>query len=39
MRKLREMLPRVRDGRLATDLSAILRSHEVNIALANDAAK
>jgi hypothetical protein len=39
VRKLREKLPRVRDGRLHTDLSAMLRSHEVNIALANEAAK
>jgi hypothetical protein len=39
VRKLREMLPRVRDDRLHVDLSAMLRSHEVNIDLANDAGK
>jgi hypothetical protein len=37
-RKLREMLPRVRDNRLHTDLSEMLRSHEANIALADDVA-
>lgn len=37
VRKLREMLPRIRDGGLHADLSAMLRSHEINIALANDA--
>jgi nitronate monooxygenase len=37
-RKLREVLPRVRDDRLYTDLSEMLRSHEVNIDLANDVA-
>jgi hypothetical protein len=37
-RKLRDMLPRVRDNRLHADLSEMLRSHEVNIALANDLA-
>lgn len=36
VRKLREMLPRVRDDRLHTDLAEMLRSHETNIALAND---
>jgi len=35
-RKLREMLPRVRDDRLHADLTEMLRSHEANIALAND---
>jgi hypothetical protein len=39
VRKLREMLPRVRDDRLHVDLSAMLRSHEVNIDLVNDAGK
>ena len=34
VRKLREMLPRVRDNSLHTDLSEMLRSHEANIALA-----
>jgi hypothetical protein len=34
VRKLREMLPRVRDDRLHADLSEMLRSHEDNIALA-----
>lgn len=38
VRKLRDMLPRVRDSRLHADLSEMLRSHEVNIALANDLA-
>jgi hypothetical protein len=38
VRKLREMLPRVRDNRLHTDLTEMLRSHEANIALANDVA-
>lgn len=37
VRKLREMLPRVRNDRLHADLSAMLRSHEVNIALADNA--
>ena len=36
VRKLREMLPRVRNDLLHADLSAMLRSHEVNIALANN---
>jgi uncharacterized protein DUF6306 len=35
VRKLREMLPRVRDDRLHRDLAEMLRSHEANIALAN----
>jgi len=34
VRKLREMLPRVRDNRLHSDLAEMLRSHEANIALA-----
>ena len=34
-RKLREILPRVRDDRLHADLAEMLRSHEVNIARAN----
>lgn len=37
VRKLRELLPRVRDDRLHADLAEMLRSHETNIALANDA--
>jgi Domain of unknown function (DUF6306) len=36
LRKLREMLPRVRNHRLHADLSAMLRSHEANIALADN---
>jgi nitronate monooxygenase len=35
VRKLREMLPRVRDGGLHADLSEMLLSHEANIELAN----
>lgn len=38
-RKLRELLPRVRDERLNADLAEMLRSHEINIALANEALK
>lgn len=38
VRKLREMLPRVRDDRLHADLTDMLRSHEANIALATDVA-
>jgi nitronate monooxygenase len=38
VRKLREMLPRVRNDQLHADLSEMLRSHEANIALANEAA-
>jgi hypothetical protein len=38
VRKLREMLPRVRDNQLHTDLTEMLRSHEANIALAADVA-
>jgi len=36
VRKLREMLPRVRSDQLHADLSEMLRAHEANIALAND---
>lgn len=36
VRKLREMLPRVRRDRLHADLSEMLRSHEVNITLADE---
>jgi hypothetical protein len=36
VRKLREMLPRVREDRLHADLAEMLRSHEVKFALAND---
>ncbi|QXX76612.1 hypothetical protein MHY1_p00134 (plasmid) [Methylovirgula sp. HY1] len=35
VRKLRDMLPRVRDEALRSDLTEMLRSHETNIALAN----
>jgi hypothetical protein len=35
VKKLREMLPRVRDDRLHADLTEMLRSHEANIARAN----
>jgi hypothetical protein len=38
VRKLREMLPRVRGDRLHPDLSEMLRSHEANIALAAEVA-
>jgi hypothetical protein len=38
VRKLHEMLPRVRDNRLHADLAAMLRSHEANIALARNVA-
>jgi hypothetical protein len=34
VRKLRELLPRIRDDSLHADLTEMLRSHEVNIALA-----
>lgn len=37
VRRLREMLPRVRDDALHADLAEMLRSHETNIALANNA--
>ena len=36
VRRLRELLPRVRDNSLHTDLSEMLRSHEANIALATE---
>jgi hypothetical protein len=36
VRKLREMMPRVRDSQLHTDLTEMLQSHEANIALATD---
>ena len=36
VRKLREMLPRVRNDRLYADLSGMLRSHEANVALAKN---
>lgn len=36
VRKLREMLPRVRDDGLHADLNEMLRAHEANIALANE---
>jgi hypothetical protein len=35
VRKLREILPRVRDDRLHADFAEMLQSHEANIALAN----
>ena len=35
VRKLKEILPRVRDDRLHADLAEMLRSHEENIARAN----
>ncbi|MDE2465665.1 MAG: hypothetical protein KGO02_18410 [Alphaproteobacteria bacterium] len=38
VRKLREILPRVRDNQLHSDLSEMLRSHEANIALADELA-
>jgi uncharacterized protein DUF6306 len=38
VRKLREMLPRVRSDRLHADLYEMLRSHEANIALAAEVA-
>src|SRR5665213_2081053 len=34
VRKLRDMLPRLQGGRLHADLAEMLRSHEINIALA-----
>ena len=37
VRKLRDMLPRVREDALHTDLADMLRSHEVNIALTDKA--
>jgi hypothetical protein len=36
VRKLREMLPRVRDNRLHADLSEMLRWHEANVVLAGE---
>ena len=36
VRKLREILPRVRDDRLHADFAEMLQSHEANIALANN---
>jgi len=36
VRKLREALPRVRDGGLHADLAEMLRSHESNIARASE---
>jgi hypothetical protein len=38
VRKLREMLPRIRSDRLHADLSEMLRSREANIALAAEVA-
>ena len=39
VRKLREMLPRVRDDRLHADLAEMLQSHEANVARTNDAVR
>lgn len=39
VRKLRDMLPRLPQERLHTDLAEMLRSHEINIALASEAMK
>ena len=39
VKKLREMLPKVRDDALHRDLAEMLQSHEVNIARANEALK
>lgn len=39
VKKLREMLPKVRDDGLHRDLSEMLASHEVNIARTNEALK
>ena len=39
VRKLREMLPKVRDDALHRDLTEMLQAHEVNIARANEALK
>ena len=39
VRKLREMLPKVRDDGLHRDLTEMLQAHEVNIARANEALK
>lgn len=38
VRKLREMLPRLRDDGLHADLAEMLRAHETNIALAEEVA-
>ncbi|MGO9135229.1 MAG: DUF6306 domain-containing protein [Methylovirgula sp.] len=38
VRKLREILPRVRDEALHRDLAEMLRSHEANVSLANEVA-
>ena len=38
VRKLREILPRVRDDRLHADLAEMLRLHETNIARTNEVA-
>ena len=39
VKKLREMLPKVRDDSLHRDLTEMLQSHEVNIARTNEALK
>lgn len=39
VKKLREMLPKVRDDNLHRDLAEMLESHEVNIARTNEALK
>jgi len=39
VKKLREMMPKVRDEALHRDLADMLRSHEVNIARANETLK
>jgi len=39
VRKLRELLPRVRDNSLHADLSEMLRSHEANIARATEVSR
>jgi hypothetical protein len=39
VKKLREMLPKVRDDALHRDLAEMLQSHETNIARANEALK
>jgi Domain of unknown function (DUF6306) len=39
VKKLREMMPKVRDDALHRDLADMLRSHEVNIARANETLK
>lgn len=36
VRRIRDMLPRIRDDRLHADLTAMLRSHEINIELTNE---